>query len=230
MLVGDSQMRVTIRYFAIVRERLGTGRETVELAAGATLEDLLETLSERHPPLRELLPHLRFALGLDFADLDTPLTDGCEVSLLPPVAGGAPGARFVVTGKPLSEQDVVVQADARHGEMGGLCTFVGVVRRRSKGRDVERLEYEAHEEMAAAVLERIGGECEERWPGCRVAIHHRVGVLRPGDLAVVIAVAAPHRAEAFAGCRHAIERLKEDVPIWKREVGPDGSEWVGMGP
>ena len=86
------------------------------------------------------------------------------------------------------------------------------------------------EEMAAAVLERIGAECEGRWPGCRVAIHHRVGVLRPGDLAVVIAVAAPHRAEAFSGCRHAIERLKEDVPIWKREVGPDGSEWVGMGP
>ena len=223
-------MRVTVRHFAIVRERLGIDRETVDLGEGATLRDLLETLSARHPPLRELIPHLRFALGVDFADLDTPLADGGEVSLLPPVAGGGPGARFVVTDQPLSEEDVVAQADRRDGEMGGLCTFVGVVRGRSQGRDVDRLEYEAHEEMAAAVLERIGAECEGRWPGCRVAIHHRVGVLRPGDLAVVIAVAAPHRAEAFSGCRHAIERLKEDVPIWKREVGPDGSEWVGMGP
>ena len=223
-------MRVSVRHFASVRERLGVDRETVDLGQGATLRELLALLSDRHPPLRELLPLLRCAVGLDFADLDTELSPGCEVSLLPPVARGAPGSRFVVTDRPLSEAEVVAQADRRDGEMGGLCTFVGVVRGRSQGRDVERLEYEAHEEMAAAVLERIGIECQRRWPGCRVAIHHRVGVLRPGDVAVVIAVAAPHRAEAFAGCRHAIERLKEDVPIWKREVGPDGSEWVGMGP
>jgi molybdopterin synthase catalytic subunit len=84
--------------------------------------------------------------------------------------------------------------------------------------------------MAVAQFERIGAEVEQRWPGVRLAITHRVGVLHPGELAVVMAAAAPHRAEAFAACSHALERLKQDAPIWKREVYADGAEWVGLGP
>lgn len=228
-------MRVTVRYFAIVRERLGVSEEPVDLPDGSSLAHLLGVLSERHPDtLPNLLPHLRYAVGVDFAGPEAILVDEAEVALIPPVAGGAPlqapDPRFVVTSEPLSEARVIGLADSRDGQMGGVSTFTGVVRHHSQGRDVVRLEYEAHESMATAVLARIGAECEDLWPGCRVAIHHRVGVLRPGDLAVVIVAAAPHRAEAFSACRHSIERLKEDVPIWKKEVGPDGEEWVGMGP
>ena len=100
----------------------------------------------------------------------------------------------------------------------------------TRGRAVLRLEYEAYAPMAQKKLAEIGAEIAAQWPGARAAIHHRVGVLVPGELAVVIAASTPHRAEAFAACRHAIERLKADVPIWKKEVYVDGEVWVGMGP
>lgn len=121
-------------------------------------------------------------------------------------------------------------ASVRGPGAGAIATFVGLVRDRTRGRRVVELEYEAFGPMALAQMESIAGECESRWPGARVAIHHRVGLLRVGETAVSIAAAAPHRAEAFAACRHAIERLKEEVAIWKRERFEDGAEWVGLGP
>lgn len=125
--------------------------------------------------------------------------------------------------------DAVVGA-VRGDDAGAIATFTGAVRDRSRGRRVIELEYEAFGPMALTQLEAIAGECASRWPGVRVAIHHRIGLLRVGEVAVAIAAAAPHRAEAFAACRHAIERLKEDVAIWKRERFEDGAEWVGLGP
>ncbi len=129
---------------------------------------------------------------------------------------------------PISTEEVLA---AVHSDgTGAVVTFTGVVRAQSRGRAVLRLEYEAYVPMAEKVLRAIGDEIAERWPGARTAVLHRIGTLHPGEVAVAIAVAAPHRAEAFEGCRHAIERLKEDVPIWKREVFRDGSEWRGLGP
>lgn len=135
---------------------------------------------------------------------------------------------FDVVERAVTTQEVI---DAVTGPAhGGLVTFTGVVRERSGGREVVRLEYEAYLPMAVKHLERIGAEIAKRWPDARTSIVHRIGALQVGEVAVAIAVAAPHRAEAFEACRHAIERLKEDVPIWKREVFADGSVWVGMGP
>jgi molybdopterin synthase catalytic subunit len=108
-------------------------------------------------------------------------------------------------------------------------TFTGDVRAATRGKRVLRLEYEAYREMAERKLAEIGGAIA-REHGAEVAIVHRVGVLAPGDAAVVIACAAPHRTPAFRACEACIERLKKDVPIWKREVFEDGSEWVGLGP
>jgi MoaE-MoaD fusion protein len=125
--------------------------------------------------------------------------------------------------------DEVIQAVA--GEAyGGLVTFSGSVRDQTRGRRVVKLEYEAYPPMAERRLAAIGAEVAERFGGARLAIVHRVGTLLPGELAVVIAAAAPHRREAFLGCEHAIERLKEDVPIWKKEYFEDGGVWVGLGP
>jgi MoaE-MoaD fusion protein len=142
------------------------------------------------------------------------------------VAGGS-GA-FTLTSVPLRLEDVVA-AVSWHGA-GGLVTFTGAVRDATRGRKVLRLEYEAYGGMAERKLAEIGAEIREKWPGTRVAICHRVGTLVPGELAVVIAVSAPHRKEAFLGCEHAIERLKQDVPIWKKEHYEDGEVWVGLGP
>lgn len=115
----------------------------------------------------------------------------------------------------------------RTDECGAVCVFKGVARRYSRGREVVHLEYEAYPPMAERKLEEIAEEIRVRWGVDRVAILHRVGVLAIGEASVVIAVAAPHRREAFAACQYAIDRLKQTVPIWKKEVWSDGSQWIG---
>jgi molybdopterin synthase catalytic subunit len=217
---------IVVRYFAVARERAGCTEEELELAAGTTVAALLEQLATRHASLRPVLPHLRVAVNQDFVTLDSNVPDGAEVALIPPVAGG--NGLFLVLDTPLS-LDAVVKAVSADGQ-GGVVTFSGAVRNATRGRAVLRLEYEAYAPMAEKKLAEIGADIATRWPGARVAIHHRVGVLAPGELAVVIAVSTPHRPEAFAGCRHAIEQLKIQVPIWKKEVYADGEVWVGMGP
>lgn len=219
---------IQVRYFAIARERAGCSEEKVELPAGAPVRSLLDRLGELHPGLVPLLPHLRVAVNHDFVSLTEPVPEGAEVALIPPVAGGSGAGDFCLRSTPLS-LDAVVRAVCSRAQ-GGVVTFSGAVREVTRGRAVLRLEYEAYAPMAEKKLAELGAEVAIRWPGARVAIHHRVGVLVPGELAVVIAVSTPHRAEAFAACRHAIERLKADVPIWKKEVYADGEVWVGMGP
>jgi MoaE-MoaD fusion protein len=219
-------MRVWVLYFAAARERAGTSREELEVSEEATVSSLLARLAERHPGLGPLLPHLRVAVNQEFASTDQPLSPGAEVALIPPVSGGA--GPFRVTDERLSLEEVV-QAVAGEA-FGGLVTFVGNVRAQTRGKRVLRLEYEAYRPMAERLLEKLGEEVAERWPGARVAIVHRVGVLEPGEWAVVIAAAAPHRQEAFRACEHAIDRLKQDAPIWKKEVFADGEVWVGLGP
>ena len=110
--------------------------------------------------------------------------------------------------------------------MGGLVTFIGAVRDQARGRAIRHLEYEAYPGMAEREMDKIVAEVAERWPGTRLAIAHRVGHLAVGELAVVIAAAAPHRPEAFEACRYAIDTLKETVPIWKKEIATDGACWV----
>jgi molybdopterin synthase catalytic subunit len=217
---------VRVRYFAAARERAGCSDESVELPSPATVGALLSVLAARHTALAPLLKHLRVAVNHEFRSLDEPVKAGDEVALIPPVAGGS--GLFAVVDRALSLQEVV---DAVSGPgQGGIVTFSGAVRNQTKGRRVVRLEYEAYGEMAVKKLEELGTRAAQQWPGTRLAIVHRVGVLQPGELAVVIAASAPHRAEAFAACSFAIEQLKVDVPIWKREVYEDGDVWVGLGP
>ena len=120
-----------------------------------------------------------------------------------------------------------VVARVAHASAGGIDVFVGAVREESDGRKVVKLEYEAYAPMALAEMNRIGAKIESEIAGVRVAAVHRVGALAVGDIAIVCAASAPHRAEAFAACRALIDRIKHDVPIWKREHGPDGAYWVG---
>jgi MoaE-MoaD fusion protein len=217
----------SVLYFAAARERAGLAQEQLgALPSPGTVRALLEQLAERHPTLRPLFPHLRVAVNQSFAQLDDVVPEGAEVALIPPVAGGAGLFRVVDHPPTLEEVTAAVQGAAR----GGLVTFTGVVRAESRGKTVVRLTYEAYAAMAEKVLSGIGREAESQWPGAQLAIVHRVGVLYPGDVAVVIAAAAPHRAEAFEACRFAIERLKADAPIWKRETYADGESWVGLGP
>jgi molybdopterin converting factor subunit 1 len=219
-------VKLRILYFAAARERAGCAEETLDLPGTPSVRDVLAELSRRHPALERLAPHLRVAVNQAFAKPEELVADGAELALIPPVAGGA--GCFRVTSGPLS-LDEVVRAVEGPG-LGGVVTFSGQVRDQTRGRAVVRLEYEAYAPMAERVFAQIGAEAAARWERSRLAIVHRVGVLLPGDLAVVIAASAPHRAEAFDACRHAIERLKQDAPIWKKEIFADGEVWVGLGP
>jgi molybdopterin synthase catalytic subunit len=219
-------MKIQVRYFAVLRERLRSEGETLELPEGATVADALAVLAERHEPFGALRGRCQTAVNQTMVRADEELHDGDELALIPPVAGGERHARLL--DEPLS-LDRVVRAVASP-DAGGIVTFTGVVRRHSAGREVERLEYEAYREMAEKVMRELCDQIESEIAGARLAVEHRAGALVVGDAAVVIAASAPHRAEAFAACRALIDRLKQSVPIWKKEIGPDGAEWVGLGP
>jgi MoaE-MoaD fusion protein len=235
-------MLVQVLYFAILRERLRREGETFELPATATIADALSAIGTLHPEIAGLLTQVQTAVNRAFASATHALHDGDELALLPPVAGGSgdadrsgssghsglPPRKIVVLAEPLSLDEVIAAVEGV--ERGGIVTFTGVVRRHGHQGDVIRLEYEAYIEMAEQVLADIAVEIERELPGVHVAIHHRVGSLVVGETAVVIAAAAPHRAEAFEACRAAIDRLKRRAPIWKKEIGANGEEWIGHCP
>ncbi len=135
------------------------------------------------------------------------------------------GSMYEISKEPIDIQTVIDKVVQR--EAGAITTFIGTVRELTHGKKTLYLIYEAYEAMAVKKLEQIGLEIEERWRGAKVAISHRVGKLDITDIAVVIAVSTPHRADAYEANRYAIERIKEIVPIWKKEHWEDGEEWVG---
>jgi MoaE-MoaD fusion protein len=221
-------MKIQVRYFAVFRERLGRDEEVIELPEGATVAAAIAELGARHPAIADLSGRFQTAVNQAMEPRDAVLRDGDELALIPPVAGGADERRAVIVATPPSLDRCT--ARVMSADMGGLVTFTGVVRRHNRGHEIERLEYEAYREMAESVLRQLCEEIEAEIAGCRLAVEHRVGTLAVGDIAVVIAAAAPHRAEAFAACRAMIDRLKERAPIWKKEISPEGAEWIGLGP
>ena len=209
-------MRVSVRLFAGLRERAGTAR--VEVADVAQVGDVWAKLGLGDEPTG-----LLYAVNREYAEPDDALHDGDEVALIPPVSGGA----FRLSGEPLDLH--AAAAEAASDDAGAVATFVGTVRRSSRGRDVLYLEYEAFEEMAEPMLVRLATELEAKHGLCKVAIHHRVGRVEIGEASVVIAVSAPQRAAALEACGEAIDTLKATIPLWKKEVYAGGEEWIGRG-
>src|SRR5437763_15668945 len=209
-------VRVTVRLFAGLRERAGTGR--LEVDGVDRVGDVWKRLD-----LGDESSGLLYALNRAYVERDHALADGDEVALIPPVSGGA----FVLSTEPLDVARVVAEAES--DDAGAVASFVGTVRRQSRGRDVVRLEYEAFAEMAEPMLRRLAEELTAKHGLCEVAIHHRVGSVDIGEASVVIAVSAPHRAAALDACREAIDTLKGTIPLWKKEVYADGEEWIGRG-
>jgi MoaE-MoaD fusion protein len=215
-------MRVSVRLFGSIREAVGDKELAVDLPEGASARDLRRILAARYPVFDDFGDRLAVSVQLEVVPLDTALCDGDEVAFLPPVAGGA--GLCWISDRPLEEAEAV--ARVKGPGMGGIVTFVGAVRDHARGRSIRHLEYEVYPEMAVREMEKIAAQAAQRWPGARVAIGHRSGHLEVGDVAVVVAAAAPHRAEAFDACRFAIDTLKQTVPIWKKEVATDGEYWV----
>ncbi len=209
-------MSVHVRLFAGLREHAGWSER--ELEGVERVSDVWPALSLGEEP-----EGLLYAVNREYAEPDQELRDGDEVALIPPVSGGA----FRVTAEPLSLDAAV--AEVADEQAGAIATFTGTVRRQSRGREVTHLEYEAYAEMAEDVMAKLAVDLEASHELCRVAIHHRVGRLEIGEASVVIAVSAPHRQDALAACREAIDTLKETVPLWKKELYEGGGEWIGRG-
>jgi molybdopterin synthase catalytic subunit len=207
-------MEVTVRLFAMLRERAGASEVTVELPDGARVGDALAALGD----LAEGMP-LVMAVNREYAREDAPLDPGDELALIPPVSGGEAAVAHVrVTSEPLALDPLV--ARVRDPRAGAVVTFQGVTR------EVERLDYEAYVEMALTRIEAIVGEAIERHGLCAAAAEHRVGSVSLSEPSVAVAVSAPHRGEAFAGAREIIDRVKAEAPIWKREVEGGEGQWV----
>jgi molybdopterin converting factor subunit 1 len=211
-------VKVHVRLFAALREQAGSSRLEIELPDGAAVGDVWGKL-----PLGDEPSGILFAVNRSYADRSSTLVDGDEVAIIPPVSGGS----FRLTDETLSVDAAV--AEVRDESAGAIATFIGTTRRRSRDRDVLHLEYEAYEGMAEQVMETLALELKQRHGLCEIAIHHRVGRVDIGDMSVVIAVSAPHRAAALAACREAIDELKVSVPLWKKEFYEGGEEWIGRG-
>jgi MoaD family protein len=217
-------MKVTVKLFARFREVVGDGKLERELPKGATVEDCLSNLHVEFPRLAELTQRTIISVNQEFAALDTPLHDGDEIAIFPPVSGGAES--FRVTFDPISVDQVARSVIQPH--TGAVATFAGVVRNVSEGKPVAYLEYEAYQEMAIAKMKQVAHEARQQWPQIvDIAIVQRIGHLDVGETAVAIAVSSGHRDEGcFEACRYAIDRLKQIVPIWKKEIGPSGEVWI----
>jgi molybdopterin synthase catalytic subunit len=217
---------VRVRLFARLREQAGAETETVEVAPQSTVGDVYDALRRAHPNLESNLDAVRPALNEEFADWDAVVSQGDEVTFIPPVSGGADavGVMFEITTEPLDARRV--EQAVTHAGAGGVCTFTGIVRDNSRGRSVTHLEYEAFASMAIAQMKKIAEEIASKWPDARVAMIHRTGRLEIGEPSVVVSASAPHRAEAIGACKWGIDRLKETVPVWKKEHASDGTFWI----
>ncbi len=219
---GGSLVKIRVRFFASYREIVGRREMETEVPQGARVSYVLADLIKDYPALSEVAAISRFVVNQEFASPDTMLKENDEVVFVPPVAGGS---RFEITEDELAADELIKSVEQPTD--GAVVTFVGIVRDNSHGRKVRFLEYEAYKEMAEKKLLEIGDEIRQRWGLEEIAIRHRVGRLNIGDAAVVIAVASPHRKDAFVACEYAIDRLKQIVPIWKKEYFEDGEVWVG---
>ena len=201
--------------FAGLRERAGWSTREVE---ATTVGEVWRALDLGDEP-----GGLLYAVNHEYAEPSTPLADGDEVAVIPPVSGGS--FRLV---KDTIDVNAVI-AEVEDELAGAIATFQGTVRLQSRGRTVIALEYEAYEGMAEKVMAELADAVQERYELCEVAITHRVGRCEIGDVSVAIAVSAPHRQDALSACRDLIDELKERVPLWKKELYEGGEEWIGRG-
>lgn len=219
-------MKLQIHIFAGLAEQLGGAVVAIEWEHSAPLTPplLKQRLMELYPQSSRSLEQAFIAVNHSYAPDDQPIAEGDEVAVIPPVSGGQP-SYVEITHDPISVESVT--AKVLHPHHGAALTFTGTTREWTHGKRTCLLEYEAYVPMAIKTMEQIVGEIAGRWNGALCAMTHRLGKVDIGEISVVIAVSSPHRDEAYEASRYAIERLKQIVPIWKKEIWEDGSEWKG---
>ena len=217
---------IQVRIFSLLKEIVGATHLTLDLPADASVGHLVDRLLVDYPGLGPHLDHLVVTVNHAYADRGQQLASGDEVALFPPVSGGSDGTHVSVGAAPIDPSALLTLVTEPGA--GAVVIFLGVVRESNLGRRVEYLEYEAYVEMAEAKLRQVVAEARQRWPKVRrVAAVHRTGNLGLGQTAVFVAAGAPHRDDgAFEAARYIIDRIKEIVPIWKKEAWANGEEWL----
>jgi len=217
-------MKIKVLFFGLTHDLAGLQQEVVEVPEGASLAGLWERYAGRFPRLNELSQAVLLAVNQEIANRARVLEDGDEVAFLPPVSGGSSKDYYLLTRSSIPTADLVRQQKAC--EDGAVVVFEGVVRNNSKGRRTLYLEYEAYEPMAIRKMQEIGAEVRREFEIDHVGMMHRLGRLEIGETSVAIIVTSAHRRAAFGACQLAIDRLKQIVPIWKKEYFEDGSVWA----
>lgn len=224
-------MRVRVLFFGVLKDLTGCSQDSLEITQNTTLGDVFETYAERFATLKDKRSSILFARNREFSKPDTMLSDNDEVAFLPPVSGGSgnlcheeEGHIFAITHDPLDSR--ALAGSLKRPEDGAIVIFEGVVRNNTRGRATSYLEYECYPEMALPQMVKIGREIAAGSRIGRIAMVHRLGRLEIGEASVAVVVTAPHRRAAFEAALEGIDRLKREVPIWKKEVFADGAEWV----
>ncbi|WP_019638363.1 molybdenum cofactor biosynthesis protein [Paenibacillus fonticola] len=231
-------MKLTIYLFAGLADRIGTSR--LELTYGdnaVTADQLKRFIAGLYPDAASLINISFLAVNQEYAAGDLVITEQDEIALIPPVSGGKGDSSsssfhsqcnmYTITSLALSVDEVTSKVNtANHG---ATLVFVGTTREMTGSQRTIHLEYEAYIPMALSKMEQIGEEIAASWPGTKCAISHRIGQVNIAESSVIIAVSTPHRNDSYEASRYAIERLKQIVPIWKKEIWEDGTEWKGHG-
>jgi len=226
--------KFTIKLFATLRERAHAAELTCEFPAGTTVGEIWRHLVGEFPALGGHHNSVGFAVNQEYVDGSFKPRTGDEIAFIPPVSGGADSGgtdtpayvgKITIGRNPI--EVAALESEVADPAAGAIVSFTGATRRDNAGRVVIRLEYEAYEPMALSEMRKLAAEAGARWKIVRIAIAHRIGVVEIGETSVAIAVSAAHRAEAFEACRFAIDRLKEVVPIWKKEHFEGGEVWIG---
>lgn len=234
-------MNIEVLLFAGLAERIGSSRLVISLEpASVTAGHIKTQLAADYPEAAAAIQSSFVAINQEFASPETPINEGDEVAVIPPVSGGdglgghpvytSRDGWHIITENPLSQDDITAKVITPNH--GAALVFVGTTREMTAGQRTVHLEYEAYVPMALSKLSEIGKDIADRWPGTLCAIAHRTGKVDIAEASVIIAVSAPHRDMCYEASRYAIEALKHKVPIWKKEIWEDGSEWKGsqLGP
>jgi MoaE-MoaD fusion protein len=223
-------MRVRVLFFGILKDVAGCAEESLEIPLNSTIADVFDRYSERFATLRVKRSSILFARNREFSKPETILSEGDELAFLPPVSGGSSEAAggashiFEITRGSIVSRQLVERL--QRPEDGAVVVFEGVVRNNSGGRATSYLFYECYEAMALLQMKKLGVEIAAQYPIGRIGIVHRLGRLEIGEISVAVVATAPHRRPAFEAALAGIDRLKREVPIWKKEVFADGEEWV----
>jgi molybdopterin converting factor subunit 1 len=222
--MNSKKVKISVLLFGRAREIVGSSALELELEEPATVEAAFSILKSRHPKLAHMERSLLFAVNEEYASRAQPLSERDRLAILPPVSGGQGEDIFQITRKPIDI--AALKAKLLEGGAGAVVIFDGVARNNTGGRRTLFLEYEGYEEMALSALRQIGREIRQRWPINRIGIVHRLGRIEISESSVAIVVTSAHRRIAFEACQYAIDRLKQIVPIWKKEYFEDGAVWV----